>query len=121
VRAKSEHETENPSQETPMAERRGSPRIPRRIPLELITEEGLVLASATNIGRHGALLHTAVCLTPGAQLTLRNSRNGLTGHARVIWTAGKDESGQFKLGVVLAEAGEKLWGEGLKVDPSSAI
>ena len=59
---------------------------------------------------HGALLYAQRNITVGDIFELENVRTRVHCHCRVVWQAGLDQTGFFKLGVEMLEANPQVWG-----------
>ena len=91
-------------------EQRRSPRIALRIPIGLRWEGERFVGSTLIVKSDGALLYAQRNITVGDIIELENVRTRVHCHCRVVWQAGLDQSGFFKLGVELLESNPAVWG-----------
>ena len=91
-------------------ELRRSPRVALRIPLALRWEGQRFSGSTLIVNSHGALLYAQRNVTVGDFFELENVRTRVLCHCRVVWQAGLDQSGFFKLGVEMLESNPAVWG-----------
>ena len=90
-------------------QRRRSPRIVARIPLEVQPLESLAATTAV-INLHGALILSAVPWVSGTLLKIRNHKTNRSIRARVVWTGSADDAGLYKLGVEFEDSESGFWG-----------
>lgn len=91
-------------------ELRQSPRVALRIPLGLRWEGQRFIGSTLIVNSHGALLYAQRNVTVGDIFELENVRTRVLCHCRVVWQAGLDQTGFFKLGVEMLESNPAVWG-----------
>jgi hypothetical protein len=91
-------------------ELRRSPRVALRIPIALRWEGERFSGSTLIVNSHGALLYAQRNVTVGDIFELENVRTRVHCHCRVVWQAGLDQSGFFKLGVEMLESNPQVWG-----------
>ncbi len=91
-------------------ELRRSPRVALRIPIGLRWEGQRFTGSTLIVNNHGALLYAQRNVTVGDICELENMRTRVHTHCRVVWQAGLDQTGFFKLGVEMLEANPQMWG-----------
>jgi hypothetical protein len=91
-------------------ELRRSPRVVLSIPIALRWEGQRFSGSTLIVNIHGALVYAARNITVGDIFELENVRTRVLCHCRVMWQAGSDPSGFFRLGVEMLEAHPAVWG-----------
>ena len=91
-------------------ELRRSPRVALRIPITLRWEGQRFSGSTLIVNSHGALLYAQQNITVGDFFELENVRTRVLCHCRVVWQAGLDQTGFFKLGVEMLESNPQVWG-----------
>ena len=91
-------------------ELRRSPRAQVRIPIGLRWEGQRFSGSTLIVNSHGALLYAHRNVTVGDIFELENVRTRVLCHCRVVWQAGLDQTGFFKLGVEMLEPNPGVWG-----------
>ena len=91
-------------------ELRRSPRVALRIPIGLRWEGQRFIGSTLIVNSHGALLYAQRNITVEDIFELENVRTRVHCHCRVVWQAGLDQSGFFKLGVEMLESNPAVWG-----------
>jgi hypothetical protein len=91
-------------------ELRRSPRVALRIPIGLRWEGERFSGSTLIVNTHGALLYAQRNITVGDLFELENVRTRVLCHCRVVWQAGLDQTGFFKLGVEMLESNPQVWG-----------
>jgi hypothetical protein len=68
------------------------------------------VGSTLIVNSHGALLYAQRNVTVGDIFELENVRTRVYCHCRVVWQAGLDQTGFFKLGVEMLESNPGVWG-----------
>jgi hypothetical protein len=91
-------------------ELRRSPRVALSIPIALRWEGQRFSGSTLVVNNHGALVYAARNITLGDIFELENVRSRVLCHCRVVWPAGSDRTGFFKLGVEMLESHPAVWG-----------
>jgi len=91
-------------------ELRRSPRVALRIPIGLRWEGERFTGSTLIVNSHGALLYAQRNVMVGDMFELENVRTRVLCHCRVVWQAGLDQTGFFKLGVEMLESNPAVWG-----------
>jgi hypothetical protein len=91
-------------------ELRRSPRVALRIPIAMRWEGQRFTGSTLIVNSHGALLYAQRNVATGDIFELENVRTRVVCHCRVVWQAGLDQSGFFKLGAELLEPNPAVWG-----------
>jgi hypothetical protein len=91
-------------------ELRRSPRVALAIPIALRWEGQRFSGSTLLVNSHGALVYAARNVSVGDIFELENVRTRVLCHCRVMWQAGLDRTGFFKLGVAMLEAHPAVWG-----------
>jgi hypothetical protein len=62
------------------------------------------------VNSHGALVYAQRNVAVGDIFELENVRTRVLCHCRVVWQAGLDQTGFFKLGVEMLESNPAVWG-----------
>ncbi len=88
-------------------ENRRSPRIVRRVPIQIIADGTTVDAVSSVINKHGALVVAAVLFGPGRVVRVANLRTEQQIEARVVW--GSSEAEGCKIGIEFLEELD-FWG-----------
>jgi hypothetical protein len=88
-------------------ENRRSPRIVRRVPIQIVADGQTVDAVSAVINKHGALIVTPVVFGSGRVLRVENRRTERIAEARVVWGASDPEG--CKLGIEFVEELD-FWG-----------
>lgn len=91
-------------------ELRRSPRVALRIPIGMRWEGQRFVGSTLIVNSYGALLYAQRNVTVGDIFELENVRTRVLCHCRVVWQAGLDQTGFFKLGVEMLESNPQVWG-----------
>jgi len=91
-------------------ELRRSPRVALRIPISMRWEGERFNGSTLIVNTHGALLYAQRNVEVGDIFELENVRTRVICHCRVVWQAGLDQTGFFKLGVEMLESNPAVWG-----------
>lgn len=91
-------------------ELRRSPRVALRIPIGLRWEGERFIGSTLIVNSYGALLYAQRNVTVGDIFELEIVRTRVLCHCRVVWQAGLDQTGFFKLGVEMLESNPAVWG-----------
>jgi hypothetical protein len=99
-------------------ENRRSPRIVRRVPILIVTEDATVDSVSSVINKHGALLVAPVLFGSGRILQLENRRTERRVEARVVWGT-SEAGGGCKLGVEFLEELD-FWGADYAPEPDDA-
>ena len=81
-----------------------------RIPIGLRWEGERFIGSTLIVNSHGALVYAQRNVTVGDLFELEIVRTRVLCHCRVVWEAGLDQSGFFKLGVEMLESNPQMWG-----------
>jgi hypothetical protein len=89
-------------------ENRRSPRIVRRVPIQIIADGQTVDAVSSVINRHGALVVAPVVFGPGRVVRVANLRTELQIQARVVWGSSAPDEG-CKIGIEFLEELD-FWG-----------
>ena len=89
-------------------ENRRSPRIVRRVPIEIVAEGQTVEAVSAVINKQGALIVAPVVFGSGRIVRLENRRTERQVDARVVWGSSEAEGG-CKLGLEFLEDVD-FWG-----------
>ena len=89
-------------------ENRRSPRIVRRVPIQIIADGTAVDAVSSVINKHGALVMAAVVFGPGRVVRIVNLRTEHQIQARVVWGSSEAEGG-CKIGIEFLEELD-FWG-----------
>jgi hypothetical protein len=90
-------------------ENRRSPRIVRRVPIQIVADGTTVDAVSSVINKHGALVVAAVVFGPGRQVQIVNLRTEQQIEARVVWGSSEAEGG-CKLGIEFLQDVD-FWGD----------
>ena len=80
------------------------------LPIALRWEGQRFSGSTLVVNSHGALVHAARNIAVGDIFELENVRTRVLCHCRVVWQAGLDRTGFFKLGVEMLESDPAVWG-----------
>jgi PilZ domain len=96
-------------------ENRRSPRIVRRVPIQIVADGTTVDAVSSVINKHGALVVAAVVFGPGRIVRVVNLRTEQEVEARVVWGSSEAEGG-CKIGVEFLEELD-FWGADYAPDP----
>jgi hypothetical protein len=88
-------------------ENRRSPRIVRRVPIQIVADGQTVDGVSAVINRHGGLIVAPVVFGSGRILRVENRRTGQIAEARVVWGASDPEG--CKLGIEFLEELD-FWG-----------
>jgi hypothetical protein len=96
-------------------ENRRSPRIVRRVPIQIVADGATVDAVSSVINKHGALVVAAVVFGPGRHVLIVNLRTEQQIEARVVWGSSEAEGG-CKLGIEFLEEVD-FWGEDYRPGP----
>ncbi len=91
-------------------ELRRGPRVAISIPIALRWEGQRFSGSTLVVNSHGALVYAERNITVGDIFELENMRTRVLCHCRVVWQAGLDRTGFFKLGVEMLESDPAVWG-----------
>ncbi len=91
-------------------ELRRSPRVALRIPISMRWDGQRFNGSTLIVNSHGALVYAQRNVAVGDIFELENVRTRVMCHCRVVWGAGLDQSGFFKLGVEMLESNPAVWG-----------
>lgn len=89
---------------------RRSPRVPLSIPIALRWEGERFGGSTLVVNTHGARVYAERNVAVGDIFELENVRTRVLCHCRVVWQAGLDQTGFFKLGVEMLESNPAVWG-----------
>ena len=99
-------------------ENRRSPRIVRRVPIQIIADGQIVDAVSSVINRHGALVVAPVVFGPGRTVRVANLRTERQVEARVVWGSSAADEG-CKLGIEFLEELD-FWGEDYAPGPEDS-
>jgi hypothetical protein len=95
-------------------ENRRSPRIVRRVPIQVTADGQVVDAVSAVINRHGALIVAPVVFGSGTILVVENRRTERRIQARVVWGASEAEG--CKIGIEFLEELD-FWGADYAPEP----
>lgn len=91
-------------------ELRQSLRVALRIPISMRWEGQRFNGSTLIVNSYGALVYARRNVAVGDIFELENVRTRVLCHCRVVWQAGLDQTGFFKLGVEMLESNPAVWG-----------
>ena len=99
-------------------ENRRSPRIVRRVPIQIIVDGQTVDAVSAVINKHGALIVAPVVYGSGRIVRLANLRTERQIEARVVWGSSAADEG-CKIGIEFLEELD-FWGDDYAPGPEDA-
>jgi PilZ domain-containing protein len=99
-------------------ENRRSPRIVRRVPIQILADGQAVEAVSAVINKQGALIVAPALFGSGRILHLENRRTERRVEARVVWGSSEAEGG-CKLGIEFLEDVD-FWGADYSPEPEDA-
>ena len=90
--------------------RRQSPRIVLRVPLEVRVIEAPREAATAVVNEHGALILAPVPYPVGTMLDIRNVETRRSTLGRVVWSGDPDAGGNCKIGIEFDSRRTNFWG-----------
>jgi hypothetical protein len=91
-------------------EKRRSPRVLARIPIQLLGGDAPVHALTAVVNRHGALILAPVGYRTDSIVWLRNEKSAMTIRCRVVWATADDTGNNHKIGLEFVDQAPEFWG-----------